>query len=159
MRIIDLKITAVFDDETTASISWDLLSRELDKLDFSTLADTRIRLDTLIKTLRALNLQIGRKKRNAAREDVKRHTVARARNWRLDMNPTTKHGKTGGVGVERTGVYIGSGAKGSGWFRAKKPQKGSGENCRHIIPAGNWFWSCPVTSDVYCVSCAPKGAQ
>lgn len=158
MRIIDLKITAVFDDETTASISWDLLGRELDKLDFSTLADTRLRLDTLIKTLRALNFKIGKKKFHPAKADVKRHTVARARNWRNEVQPTTKHSKTGGQGVERTGVYIGSGAKGSGWFRAKKPQKGSGENCRHFIPSGNWFWTHPSTSDIYCVGCAPKGA-
>ncbi len=159
MRIIDLKITAVFDDETTVTIAWDLLGRELDKLDYDTLADTRVRLDTLIKTLRAFNLRIGRKQYNPAKGDVKRHGKARACNFGHDPVATTKHRKTGSQGVERTGVYIGSGARGSGFFRAKRPQKGSSENCKHFIPSGAWFWTDPVTSDIYCVACAPKGAQ
>ncbi len=159
MRIIDLKVTAVFDDETTATITWDLLSRELDKLDFQTLADERVRLDTLIKTLRLLNLRICKQRTNPAKADVKRHGRARAKNFRNEARPTTKHSKTGSQGVERTGVYIGSGERGSGFFRAKQPHKGTSENCKHFIPSGAWFWTDPVTSDIYCVGCAPKGSQ
>lgn len=159
MRIINLKMTIVYDDQTTALIDWDILTRELDMSDFEMLADKRVRLDTLIAVLRALNKRIKKQPaQHPAKRDHKEHRRARLSSNPVKGGATTKHSKTGGQTIVHTSFYVGSGAKGSGWYRAKTMKRGDDE-CGHLIAPGTWFWTHPTTANIYCQKCAPEGAQ